>query len=100
MKEWMGKLLELLNECRAEHDVYPVVYDEKDLDSLWILKRFVKWLVENDKIDFEWMSWHWKIISYLADEKDYKWNDIKIWVVLMLLSISDTPIEDLISYLK
>jgi hypothetical protein len=51
---------------------------------------FIKWLVDNDKIDFDkiqiWFQltlWYWKYDS-----------------LLMLLSISDTPIADLVSYLK
>ena len=51
----------------------------------------IKWLVENDKID-----------------KRKEYENVKFWFVgysdyeslLMLLSISDTPIEDLISYLR
>ena len=116
----MEKLIELLNECKPtvscanfkEHyefiddDIYLIrewMDGEEEQFHMYVCYKkgdFIKWLVENDKIDFEWMSWNWKLISYLTDEKDYKWNDIKEWVVLMLLSISDTPIKDLISYLK
>ena len=91
MKEWMGKLLELLNECRAEHDVYPVVYDEKDLDSLWILKRFVKWLVENDKIDLDKLEK--KVLKENLIRKFDEW-------LLMLLAIQDEPIRFLCEILK
>ena len=67
---------------------------------------FIKWLVENDKIDKKKIDtrlvrnveshydeeWYWVENSY----EDYSDTD----TLLMLLSISDTPIEDLISYLK
>ena len=59
---------------------------------------FIKWLVENDKINFQIWNWE-KYLEYpiWSDNydgvKDYK--DIIQW-----LSISDTPIEDLISYLR
>ena len=107
----MEKLIELLNEYDSwwDYDDYYWPYQYwQDRDAYiygkyYLVSRdywFIKWLVENDKIDFEWMSWHWKIISYLTDEKDYKWNDIKEWVVLMLLSISSSPIDDLLLYLK
>lgn len=105
MKE-IWKLIELLNEYeKTLEQNLQIEWTEvwiKSTPEIVISKKFwfIKRLVENDKIDFEWMSWHWKIISYLTDEKDYKWNDIKEWVVLMLLSISSSPIEDLISYLK
>jgi hypothetical protein len=54
---------------------------------------FIKWLVENDKIDVEKeiknSELNWLHEHYLRED-----------CLLMLLSISDTPIEDLISYLK
>jgi hypothetical protein len=67
---------------------------------------FIKWIVENDKIDKKKIDtrlvrnveshydeeWYWVENSY----EDYSDTD----TLLMLLSISDTPIEDLISYLK
>ena len=60
---------------------------------------FIKWLVDNDKIDMS------KAIYYsdnIHEENYWEWgwlcNDYEF--VLMILSISDTPIEDLISYLK
>ena len=64
---------------------------------------FIKWLVDNDKIDLDmvreklWIPccvWYteWKV-SCVNDKEDYK-------QLLMLLSISDTPIDDLISYLR
>ena len=97
-------------------------YDETDRwewDNLYwdtavaylISKSFgmIWWLVENEKINWEkfqepkirgiiWLisNWHnseWK--SY----KDYS-KELAYESLLMLLSISDTPIEDLISYLK
>jgi hypothetical protein len=54
---------------------------------------FIKWLVENDKIDFNKDA----LVS-LASELWCTARDEKI--VLMVLSISDTPIEDLLLYLK
>ena len=52
--------------------------------SFW----FIKWLVENDKIDKS------KVFSFI-DTADKPYEDI-----LCLLALSDEPIEDLISYLK
>ena len=110
----MEKLIELLNEYEKElntglrwriDEMYWMLWRWLNLmwvDQYLISKHywFIKWLVENDKIDFEWMSWHANIIKYLRDAKKYEWEQIKEWVMLMLLSISDAPIEDLISYLK
>lgn len=62
---------------------------------------FIKWLVENDKIDFENMEWHWRLIWYLTDNMEKPTRDkVKEELVIMLLSISNSPIEDLLLYLK
>ena len=79
------------------------IYNEEDdwVDEDWIWDEwicskkfwFIKWLVENDKIDFNkdaFISLSSELWCTAYDEK----------IVLMVLSISDTPIEDLISYLK
>jgi hypothetical protein len=61
---------------------------------------FIKWLVENDKIDFD------KVEKKFYNEiciTDYWDKDRIYWesdLVIAVLSISDTPIEDLISYLQ
>ena len=124
MKE-IWKLIELLNEYEKEKeksewvnvDAYVefkwdynynrlVRYDETDRwewDNLYwdtavaylISKSFwfIKWLVENDKIDIEKeiknSELNWLHEHYLRED-----------CLLMLLSISDEPISDLISYLK
>jgi len=59
---------------------------------------FIKWLVENDKIDRVQKTKEFRLQIELDD-----WYYWELWWedrLLMLLSISDTPIEDLISYLK
>ena len=123
---WIEKLIELLNEYEIEKeksewvnvDAYVefkwdynynrlVRYDETDhweWDNLYwdtavaylISKSFwfIKWLVENDKINLE-----------EVEKINQTWNVyIRFWwdyeKVLMLLSISDTSIEDLLLYLK
>ena len=94
----MGKLIELLNEYSKE--IW--YFNEEDLQwqtKAWILSKefwFIKWLVENDKIK----------LPSVADELppmywyDYSSNECKSDRLIMLLSISDTPIDDLVSYLK
>jgi hypothetical protein len=123
----MEKLIELLNEYVEKHNKSDLYYTFELEDNWWLFcydnvtdhkwwtmqdeamvicsKKywFIKWLVENEKIDFSlipnkiteiWipMKINWEI-KYGFDSSDYYW-------LLMLLSISDTPIEDLISYLK
>lgn len=118
----MEKLIELLNEYNcdvlwlADHREYKDYMWWMRLTSVWAWKIylyviskeywFIKWLVENDKIDKKKIDtrlvrnveshydedWYWVENSY----EDYSDTD----TLLMLLSISDTPIEDLISYLK
>ena len=60
---------------------------------------FIKWLVENDKIDTNYWPWYWlhRVVRIENWEKDF----YPLYeTLLMLLSISDTPIDDLINYLK
>ena len=77
----MDKLNDLLKEYSQDITV-------GDLDSLKVLRGFIKWLVENDKIDKS------KVFSFI-DTADKPYEDI-----LCLLALSDEPIEDLISFLK
>ena len=107
----MEKLIELLNEYDGKNHWWD--YDEEYLTSkefyeenwdLEIISKkfwFIKWLVENDKIrdldKLEYVYWiemvrHWTEELYTA----YSLYEN----LLMLLSISSSPIEDLISYLK
>lgn len=111
----MEKLSKLLNEYleSKEKDIQQfmnitalMTQSDSKLYQIYIISKqfwFIKWLVESDKIDFSlipnkikeiWipMKINWEI-KYWFDSSDYYW-------LLMLLSISDTPIEDLISYLK
>ena len=129
----MEKLIELLNEyenrdleleeweesnARTENNWHlwfnganKVQFDTYMFDSLALSKQywFIKWLVENEKIDWEkfqepkmrgiiclisnWHNSEWK--SY----KDYS-KELAYESLLMLLSIQDEPIEFLVSILK
>ena len=103
----MEKLIELLNEY--EKTLEPNLQIEwtevwiKSTPEIVISKKFwfIKWLVENDKID--WLKF------YGENEYTPIWVNAKSDIdqvysveeqILMALSISDTPIDDLISYLK
>ena len=109
-KKEIWKLLELLNEY-SKNIWY---FNEEDLQwqvKAWILSKefwWIKWLVENDKIDIKALVVKGEMRSWW-DFDNKKWNEEsgeEIWnkyyseLCLMLLSISDTPIEDLILYLK
>ena len=104
----MEKLIELLNEYGTQEEIKWKWYfvpnhiqwegcDNSECSDLLIISKkfwFIKWLVENDKIDFyEWKYLENPIWSNNYDECDYL-------ELIQRLSISDTPIEDLISYLK
>ena len=109
MKEiWMNKLIELLDQYRKQNpreffgdEGSLVVLTWKDfieLNRLIIISKeyeFIKWLVDNDKIDLM------KLKKWIEDNKFYcaKWGKITN-MLLMLLSIQDNPIEFLISILK
>ena len=116
MKE-IWKLLELLNEYELWED-YGDMWEYYYIDTLWnivddgwyILKPceiiskkfwFIKWLVENDKIDLYMLdskAHNTDIIIELYKYENLKDKDSKR--LLMLLSISNSPIEDLLLYLK
>ena len=114
MKEiWMEKLIELLNEYEKKNVVHryeryeqsgilmckyikeDFTYYADEASTLAISKYygFIQRLVDNDKIDIEKeiknSELNWLHEHYLRED-----------CLLMLLSISDTPIDDLISYLK
>ena len=65
--------------------------DEKVLSKkFW----FIEWLVKNDKIDFEWKLNTIRFESLVDQTLD------SYLALLMILSISSSPIEDLLLYLK
>ena len=128
-ESWIAKLIELLNEYHHFnsdliyywwdkeyeriyfHSELPEkekeklrkagIYNEEDdwVDEDWILDEwicskkfwFIQWLVENDKIDRERMRDNWGDMQYHFPDED---------LFIMSLAISDTPIDDLVSYLK
>ncbi len=110
----MEKLIELLNEYEKElntglrwriDEMYWMLWRWLSLmwvDQYLISKHywFIKWLVDNDKIDRDRV-----LISFSMSESDWLWNYYWHWVecyqsLLMLLAIQDEPIEFLISILK
>ena len=115
MKEiWMNKLIELLDQYRKQNpreffgdEGSLVVLTWKDfieLNRLIIISKeyeFIKWLVDNDKIDIDKIDKKIRIYDYVEEyeEYDYVFPDI-YKQLLMILSISSSPIDDLISYLK
>ena len=119
----MGKLIELIIEFQKEtwqstYDLDMYHYDDKlkliivwsdvskwfidyiDIFRLLFAPWFIKWLVDNDKIDRSKV-----LISFSMAEFDGLWNMYWHWVddnqrLLMILSIQDNPIEFLVSVLK
>jgi hypothetical protein len=116
-KSWMNKLIELLNE----YDDWMVSWYEEYFTTEWLFvtnagqwfreefilgKRywFIKWLLDNDKIDLE------KLDEKAERKPLYSFtdDDWSLWIklfevyegLLMLLSIQDSPIEFLCSMLK
>ena len=100
MKE-IWKLLELLNEY-SKNIWY---FNEEDLQwqtKAWILSKefwWVNWLVENDKIDTDPIRTRVKRVYVELEPREFTPQDF-VDRVIMLLSISSSPIDDLISYLK
>lgn len=113
----MKKLIELANQYRKEMEMsldwhttwgeifvgdYGSALSETVLVSrnYWFIKR----LVENDKIDFDNRDLKDRFMNEFERYPQYQNNttnrEFNINGLLMLLSISDTPIDDLLLYLK
>lgn len=111
----MEKLIELLNEYGTQEEIKWKWYfvpnhiqwegcDNSECSDLLIISKkfwFIKWLVENDKIDLRKI----KKLYRKSNEHSihtypimYEYSDLES--LLMLLSISSSPIEDLLLYLK
>ena len=117
----MNKLIQLLNEHRKEMNGDGKRYIDTDnynmltlnnLDKLsselWVISKeygFIQRLVDNDNIDIEKIEnteyylidwfYYWERKGFWIERKD----DV-VKILLMLLSIQDSPIEFLISILK
>ena len=81
---------------------------EQNLNRLDMLKLFIQWLVEKNKIDTQnlitYMNWTSltfnKVPSTDCTNIDKTWNNFYTECLLMLLAIQDKPIEFLVSILK
>ena len=111
----MEKLIELLNEHahtrkynnaeiveRVEHTKWNLYwrYRENTWSYMIVISKeywFIKWLVDNDKIDLNNSELSNFRNVYYGYEND---KDTPYKTVLMLLSIQDNPIEFLVSILK
>ena len=90
----MEKLIELLNEYENT-DNWENRYQVEFRESKIISKKFwfIKWLVENDKIDID----NEELVSLMSELWEWR-NPVKC--LLMLLSIQDEPIRFLCEILK
>ncbi len=100
----MEKLIELLNESAVLDTIFENEYQVKFRATKIISKElgFIKWLVDNEKINTNKYENILDRIEYYSqseeEQKRHYYSDYES--LLMLLAISDTPIDDLISYLK
>ena len=120
----MDKLIKLLNEYKSYTDykksrmseyVWANVWDDIVMDSyVWTTKDktleiiskeywFIKWLVDNDKVDWNFIDYAEIHQTKRELESNYQPEDIERQYyekLLMLLSIQDNPIEFLILVLR
>lgn len=93
--DWIKKLMWYVEAMQKEwiNICWPQLQQYDLLEMCLISKHYwlIKWLVEKGKIDYYLV---WKKLKHCL----WFYRDDEI--LLMTLSISDTPIEDLISYLK
>jgi len=104
----MEKLIELLKKYDKEkglHTNWKITQNNRiQIYGKWVCSEsylvsksygFIKWLVENEKIDYEKVkSWEWN---------GSRWHFETVqpeYYIIMLLSIQDNPIEFLVSILK
>ena len=107
MKEsWMKKLIKLLNEfwkpsCRGKKREK---LDLECADRFYAISKyygFIKWLVENEKIERLAFAESWLLGKYTDFELSYDTpREDYTNMLLMELSIQDNPIEYLISVLR
>lgn len=79
--------------------LFPIRVETVICKEFW----FIKWLVENDKIDLEGQAIQYAksdLSKFFAEWKDKNWMSDNYAMLLMLLSIQDEPIQFLISLLK
>lgn len=97
----MEKLIELLNEYNEWWHWRDENFDKNKLLVISKGYWFIKWLVENDKIDTEKRPTRSKYrLQQYKTELWWYGNIDKYSELLMLLSIQDEPIDFLISILK
>ena len=115
-ESWIDKLIELLNEYEdwmfswvkeysEEFGVFILNTEQMIEEEIIISKSFgfIKWLVQNDKIDWRKFLGQWYEIAGI----DWRWEDTYILEtfddyeqLLMYLAIQDNPISFLTSVLK
>jgi hypothetical protein len=87
----MEKLIMLIDIYEEEvvwvHSVWEKITDKEEARIISKKFWFIKWLVENEKIDKS------KVFSFIDTADTYE-------DILCLLALSDEPINDLISFLK
>ena len=100
----MEKLIELLNEYRTEKGERNLNEFEvsQTLDSLNYLRLFIQWLVDNNKIDWDFNELKPIMLDPGCDLEEWLYGEEvdKVDLVLMYLSIQENPLEFLIDILK
>lgn len=105
----MEKLIELLNEYGTQEEIKWKWYfvpnhiqwegcDNSECSDLLIISKkfwFIKWLVNENKIDYE------KVRTWKNSDSEWDFGTCQPeYFVIMLLSVQDDPIDFLISILK
>jgi len=80
------------------HSVWDKITDKDEARIISKQFWFIKRLVKNDKIDLGGIEQ--RAIDFFYDESPVRWKEIRTERLIMMLSIQDNPIEDLISFLK
>jgi hypothetical protein len=100
----MDKLIELLDVYEEQIVGVHSVWDKiNDKEVSWIISKkfwFIKWLVDNDKIDRDKIIEKSDFMPIVSNKVWDFFQPTEEQELLMLLSIQDNPIEFLVSILK
>ena len=96
--KWLPYNIKLSFRPYTEEYLTSKAYKSSQLEVCSKHYGFIQWLVKKNKIDFD-KTWYKK--ADFQEVWNWDWRTVRWYeMLLMLLSISDSPISDLISYLR
>ena len=98
----MENLIMLLDDYEERIVGVHSVWDKiNDKETAWIISKkfwFIEQLIKRNQIDLDKVKQ--EAMSWFTDESPVYWNEIWTDRLIMILSVSNNPISDLVYYLK